>query len=323
VTPRSLPTRTLADRPDLDQLRRQAKELLDAFRAGEPDAVVEVTAHYHNADRATFALHDAQLVIARAYGFESWPKLKAYVEGATAQRFIEAVRAHDLPQIRAMLQARPELSGSGLHVAVVERAPELVRELMQHGANARTGIYPHRDATSALTIATERGYAEIVTIIREEERNRQQAKSGVAAPADELFEAIHLARCGREAGSIGSDPQEHAAWLGVPVGTSGTREAVLGSGGGSGRGRYGAMGKAPGVGKEEGARRDRSRTAKGGCQVGRRPHVHHDRSPRQTIFLVADPRLPHALLEGFVDQVPVLAEDAAHILPYLSLHAIP
>jgi hypothetical protein len=105
-------------------------------------------------------------VISRAYGFESWPKLKAYVEGATAQRFIADVRAFDLPQIRVMLQARPELSGSGLHVAVVERAPELVRVLMQHGADARVGVYPHRDATSPLTIATERGYDEIVTIIR-------------------------------------------------------------------------------------------------------------------------------------------------------------
>lgn len=145
----------------VEQLKRQAKELLlDAFRAGEPDAVAEVTAHYRDADSATFALHDAQLVIARAYGFASWPKLKAYVEGATAQRFVEAVRARDLPQIRAMLQARPELSGSGLHVPVIERVPELMRLLMQHGANARTGIYPRRDATSALTIAIERGYDE-------------------------------------------------------------------------------------------------------------------------------------------------------------------
>ena len=36
------------------------------------------------ADAATFALHDAQLVLARAYGFESWPKLKAFVDGASA-----------------------------------------------------------------------------------------------------------------------------------------------------------------------------------------------------------------------------------------------
>ena len=61
---RSLPTRRLPHHPDLDQLKRQAKELLDAFLADDPDAVSEVTAHYHDADRATFALHDAQLVLA-------------------------------------------------------------------------------------------------------------------------------------------------------------------------------------------------------------------------------------------------------------------
>ena len=45
------------------------------------------------------------------------------------------------------------------------------------------GIYPHRDATSALTIATERGYDEIVAIIREEEQRRREARSGVAGRA--------------------------------------------------------------------------------------------------------------------------------------------
>ena len=40
---RSLPTRKLREHPDLDQLKRQAKELLDAFSAGDTDAVAEVT----------------------------------------------------------------------------------------------------------------------------------------------------------------------------------------------------------------------------------------------------------------------------------------
>jgi len=40
------PTRTLRDHPDLDQLKRQAKELLRAFLAREPDAVAEVHAHF-------------------------------------------------------------------------------------------------------------------------------------------------------------------------------------------------------------------------------------------------------------------------------------
>ena len=59
----SLPTRTLRERPDLEQIKRQAKELLEAFRAGDRAAVDEVTAHYHDPDPRTFALHDAQLVI--------------------------------------------------------------------------------------------------------------------------------------------------------------------------------------------------------------------------------------------------------------------
>jgi hypothetical protein len=74
----------MREHPDLDQLKRQAKELLDAYRASEPAAVAEVQAHHRTATPETFALHDAQFVLARAYGFESWPKLKAAVDGVTA-----------------------------------------------------------------------------------------------------------------------------------------------------------------------------------------------------------------------------------------------
>ena len=73
---RSIPTRQLPAHPDLDHLRRQAKELLKHFRDGEGQAVGEVNSHYRDADPGRFALHDAHLTIARAYGFESWPKLK-------------------------------------------------------------------------------------------------------------------------------------------------------------------------------------------------------------------------------------------------------
>ena len=136
-------------------------------------------AHYHGADAATFALHDAQLVIARAYGFESWPKLKAFVDGATAKRLIDAVRARNVDEVRAMLAARPELARmstrqpSGAAPCRPRSAPEIVRILMAHGANARDGVYPHRDATTAHAIATQRGYDEIVRII--EEKNRSGA----------------------------------------------------------------------------------------------------------------------------------------------------
>src|SRR5436190_17613436 len=124
---RSLPTRTLSARPNLDQLKRQAKELLDAFRAGDAEARAEIDTHYRGADAKTFALHDAQLVIARAYGFESWPKLKAYVDGVNVRRLMDAVRAGRASDVRDMLQARPELASmsadncTALHFAVLTR----------------------------------------------------------------------------------------------------------------------------------------------------------------------------------------------------------
>src|SRR5580704_17873532 len=204
VTARQIPVRaralrTLPERPDLDQLKRQAKELRQAFRAGDAGAVAEVNAHFRGADGATFALSDAQLVLARAYGFESWPKLKASVDGATVRRLIEAVRANDAETARAILQARPELANTdtaedderrALHHAVLDRLPDMVRLLMEHGADARKGVYPHREATAALTLAAERGYDEIVVLIHEAEQRRREAAGGEAAAADILCDAI-------------------------------------------------------------------------------------------------------------------------------------
>ena len=157
--------------------------------AGDSDAMAEVDAHYQGADRARFALHDAQLVLARSYGFDSWPKLKAFVDGATVRGLCDTVRAGDMDGVKAMLAVSPELvhldtagddERRALHHAVVQQRSDMVRLLMQHGADARQGVYPHRDATSALTIATERGYADIVAIIRDEERQRSRAPAAVA-----------------------------------------------------------------------------------------------------------------------------------------------
>src|SRR5208283_3068739 len=106
-------------------------------------------------------------------------------------------------KVRAMLTARPELVNMemaendehrALHFAVFARAPEMVRVLMEFGADARRGIYPHRDATSPLTLATERGYTHIVAIIEEQEQRRRETKNSpntpVTAVQDELSEAI-------------------------------------------------------------------------------------------------------------------------------------
>ena len=126
-------------------------------------------------------------MLARSYGFESWPKIKAYVNGVTVNRLIEAIRFNDLARVQTMLRARPEIADltisygderRPIHFAVMQRSTEIVRLLMQHGVNARRGIYPHRDATSAWTIAKERGYDEMVAIVEEEERRRRPEQTG-------------------------------------------------------------------------------------------------------------------------------------------------
>lgn len=203
----SLPTRRLPERPDLEQLRRQAKELLDGFVSGKPGAIAEVNRFYRDADRAEFALHHAQLVLARSYGFDSWPKLKAFVDGITINRLIEAVRAGDVDQVRAILRVRPELvnreapSSHGhmaLHYAVLERMPEMVRTLMRFGADPHVttaGIYALRDAATPLAIAVERGYDEIAAIIREGEQRRQ---AGRPTPSDAPAELRRAFEAGDE-----------------------------------------------------------------------------------------------------------------------------
>ena len=47
---------------------------------------------------------------------------------------------------------------------------------MQHGADARDGVYPHRPPTTALPIASQRGYDEIVRITEEEEEDEEQKR---------------------------------------------------------------------------------------------------------------------------------------------------
>src|SRR3984957_13111220 len=131
-----LSIRRMRQQPDLKQLKRQSKELLADFRAADAAAVNEVTAYYDDPQLATFALHDAQLVIARSYGFESWPKLKAYVDGVTVKRMADAVGAGDHAQVGAIIRARPKLADltmsysdehRPIHYAVMKRLPEMVR----------------------------------------------------------------------------------------------------------------------------------------------------------------------------------------------------
>lgn len=83
-----MPTKPLPSRPNLDQLKRLARELLQSQRAGTLDAaqrIREFHPRFRNEIDATIVsaplqLSDALLTIAREHGFASWPRLKAYIE---------------------------------------------------------------------------------------------------------------------------------------------------------------------------------------------------------------------------------------------------
>ena len=91
----------LPARPDLDQLRHQAKDLLHAAQRGDSEATARISAV---SDRVL--LSSAQLAIAREYGFPSWAKLKLEVERR------DILNRRDLSRLTRLLAEHPELAVS-------------------------------------------------------------------------------------------------------------------------------------------------------------------------------------------------------------------
>ena len=72
---------------NLEHLRKQAKELQRRSRAGDPRALEWVASfHPRTPEPATLTRSDAQLVVARRYGFESWPRLVRHLDVAERYR---------------------------------------------------------------------------------------------------------------------------------------------------------------------------------------------------------------------------------------------
>lgn len=209
---KSLLTRVLPKHPDLDQLKRQAKELLDAVRAGEPDALSEAAARYPGADPQKFALHDAQLVLARAYGFHSWPRLKAYLSGGMIKPpelesdrgrdvwdTITAAAAGDTATLQRLIERDRNLSRAEyfyappILFAVREGHAEAVRILLDAGA--AEAEWNGCDLDGLIEIARDRSYEEVARLLDEVRRHRRPV-----APAED--HPIHMAAENDDVGSV-------------------------------------------------------------------------------------------------------------------------
>ena len=106
-------SRGLPERPHLDIPKREARELLDQWRAGERDAFERIRrrlSKYRTADDSTiaaasFRLSDAQLVIAREYGFAHWTALKQRVEANSLAHALQvAIWAEDRDVVVRLIQ---------------------------------------------------------------------------------------------------------------------------------------------------------------------------------------------------------------------------
>lgn len=132
MDPKPLPAR-----PSLEQYKKQAKELLKAYRSADMETIRRVKRSHPRFEKLSgpgfeiskFALADAQLVIAREHGFESWPKFAKRIEVINSEAaagenpiaaFIEAAIWHGtLKAAEAILAAHPEIARKSIHVAAI------------------------------------------------------------------------------------------------------------------------------------------------------------------------------------------------------------
>lgn len=157
-------TRRLPVRPELASIERQASDLLEAIRTGQPEALAELArlAPDRLADDAT--LDDARLVVARAHQASDWPRL------VEAIRLADAIWDDDLEEISALLDRRPEL----LHEPVLIRTDSNWGPPMTYAANLG------RDRL--ITFLRDRGAADLASALG------RAALQGQIATAELLYD---------------------------------------------------------------------------------------------------------------------------------------
>ena len=130
-----MPVKRLPSHPNLDHLKYQAKDLLKAHAVRSPEAAQRIREFHPRFHRASdpeifdvrLSLNEAQLTIAREYGFPSWTRLKRHIEkptltdrldlphqerieDSTFRRAVELLDAGDVAGLRDHLKQHPNLA---------------------------------------------------------------------------------------------------------------------------------------------------------------------------------------------------------------------
>jgi len=110
-----MPARHLSAHPNLEQYKKQAKDLLKGCKVGDPEALRRIQAHYPRVAKLTLAA--AQFVIAREHGFDSWPKFAKQIMTLTGDDPLraawksaeDAVVAGDVPTLERLLREHKQM----------------------------------------------------------------------------------------------------------------------------------------------------------------------------------------------------------------------
>jgi ankyrin repeat protein len=143
----------LPEHPDLDQARRQAKELLREARGGNSVALASIAAV-----SAPLTLAGAQLALARELGQPSWPALVREIEARNSSfpedvvRFLRSSVNTQIGAAARMLYEDPALAGSGFPAAVVLGDAARVEAELRRDPGAAARIDP-QSGWSALHLA--------------------------------------------------------------------------------------------------------------------------------------------------------------------------
>ena len=111
-------SRGLPEKPHIDVPKREARMLLREWRAGLPEALERIGRRHPRFQKAEsaaisagkFLLNDAQLVIAREYGFSNWAELKERINANTVAGLLqEAIHKDDRETVVRLLRTNPNL----------------------------------------------------------------------------------------------------------------------------------------------------------------------------------------------------------------------
>ena len=158
-----MPVRRLPVRPDLDQLHRQAKELLRVIHAGDATAIAELREHHpQSIDPSSTKLADAQLALARSYQASSWTRL------VHAVRLADAIWRDDADTVGVLITGNSAL----IHEHVLIRTDSNWGPPMTYAANLGRDriirlLHSHgaRDLEPAAGRAALQGRADTVRMI--------------------------------------------------------------------------------------------------------------------------------------------------------------